>query len=225
MPVLPARILRAGATALFTLLSVGVAAWAFAYLYLDIRPGDSFQVRYALSGLDVPLHFFGAGLALALAPLQLAGAVRRRVPALHRIGGWLYAGGVLAAGLAGLSLATDAHGGMASGSGFALLAVAWILVTGNGIRHAVAGNVGAHRRWMCRSVAMTFAAVTLRLGLALGVGVLDLAFTPVYVAMAWGSWTLNLALCELWLRRGSRLSRPRPRPAAGTRSAWSRPGA
>lgn len=221
---LPARIFRVAATALFALLSVAVAAWAFAYLYLDIRPGDDFQARYARSGLDVPLHLFGAGLALALAPLQLAGAVRRRVPALHRIGGWLYAGGILVAGLAGLSLATKAHGGLASGSGFATLAVFWILATGNGIRHAVAGNVAAHRRWMCRSLAMTFAAVTLRLGLVFGVGVLELPFTGVYIATAWGSWTLNLAVCELWLRRGAWFSRLGPLRAAGMRSAWFRPG-
>lgn len=224
MHVLPARILRAAATALFTLLSVAVAAWAFAYLYLDINPRNSFQARYALSGLDVPLHFFGAGLALALAPLQLYGGIRRHLPGLHRVGGWLYAGGVLVAGLAGLSLATKAHGGIASGSGFAVLGVAWILVTGNGIRHAVAGNVAAHRAWMCRSVAMTFAAVTLRLMLVLGAGVLDFPFTGVYIAAAWGSWMLNLALCELWMRRGTWLSRARLRPGDGTRTALSPPG-
>lgn len=223
-PTLLPRLLRGFATATFALLCVAVAAWAFAYLYRDIHPHDSFQARYALSGLDVPLHFFGAGLALALAPLQLSGAVRRRLPALHRIGGWLYAGGILVAGLAGLSLAMNAHGGVASGSGFATLSVLWILATGIGIRHAAAGNVAAHRRWMCRSVAMTFAAVTLRLMLGLGAGVLELPFTGVYVATAWGSWLLNLAVCELWLRRGAWLSR-RPRPAGGTRSAWSRPGA
>lgn len=222
---LAARLLRALATVTFAVLSVAVAAWAFAYLYLDIHPHNEFQARYALSGLDVPLHFFGAGLALALAPLQLGRAVRRRVPALHRVSGWLYAGGVLAAGLAGLSLATKAHGGIASGSGFATLAVAWILVTGNGIRHAIAGNVAAHRRWMCRSVAMTSAAVTLRLMLGFGVGVLEQPFTSVYITAAWGSWTLNLAACELWLRRAAWLSRLRPRPSAGRRSAWSPPGA
>lgn len=225
MSTLPTRLLRAAAFAVFALLCVAVAGWAFAYLYLDIQPGNAFQARFAQSGLDVPLHFFAAGLALALSPLQLAAAVRRRMPALHRTGGWLYAAGVLVAGLAGLSLATRAHGGIASGSGFALLSVVWIAATATGIGHAVAGNTAAHRRWMCRSVAMTFAAVTLRLGLGLGVGVLDLPFTPVYIATAWGSWTLNLALCELWLRRGEWLSRTRRRPAAGTRSAWSRPGA
>lgn len=219
---LPARLLRGFATAAFALLCVAVAAWAFAYLYRDIHPNDSFQARFALSGLDVPLHFFGAGLALALAPLQLSAAVRRRVPALHRIGGWLYAGGILVAGLAGLSLATKAHGGIASGIGFATLAVLWMLATGCGIRHAVAGNVSAHRRWMCRSVAMTFAAVTLRIMLGVGAGVLELPFTGVYIATAWGSWLLNLAACELWLRRGAWLSQRR---AGGTRSAWSRPGA
>lgn len=98
----------------FALLCAVVAAYAFTVLYGQPHAGNPLQMKFAASGLDVPAHFFGGGLALLLAPLQMSGWVRRRVPRLHRLGGGLYAGGVLIAGLAGLSLALHAQGGAAT---------------------------------------------------------------------------------------------------------------
>ncbi|HEY0503466.1 MAG TPA: DUF2306 domain-containing protein [Lysobacter sp.] len=184
----------------FALACAAVAAWAFAYLFRDIEAGNALARRFAESGLDVPAHFFGGGLALLLAPLQMSTALRRRWPRLHRIGGGLYAAGVLIAGLAGLSLARHAQGGLVTGTAFALLAIAWLATTTTGIVHAVRGGHAAHRRWMWRSVALTASAVTLRLTLGIGLGVLHLPWAAVYAFAAWSCWTLNLAACELLLR-------------------------
>ncbi|HEY6543678.1 MAG TPA: DUF2306 domain-containing protein [Dokdonella sp.] len=211
-------VLRWTAQTLFTLTSVLVAAYAFTYLYRSFRVGDPFAAQFALSGWDVPLHFFGAGLALLLAPLQVAAGVRRRLPALHRTAGWLYVAAILVGGTSGLSLAFNAQGGAASGVGFALLALLWLAITVRGVLFAVAGDIARHRRWMCRSVALTFAAVTLRVMLGVGGGVLGLPFMPVYITAAWASWLINLAMCELILRW------PVPRPPAAGGSRWvSRP--
>ena len=211
-------VLRWTAQALFTLTSVLVAAYAFTYLFRAFRTGDPFAAQFAASGWDVPLHFFGAGLALLVAPLQVAAGVRRRLPGLHRTTGWLYLAAILIGGASGLSLAFNAQGGAASGVGFALLALLWIAITVRGVSFAVAGDIVRHRRWMCRSVALTFAAVTLRVMLAVGGGVLHLPFMPVYITAAWASWLLNLAVCELMLRWPAR----HPHGAGGTRWA-SRP--
>jgi hypothetical protein len=185
---------------LFLLLCLAVSAYAFTYLHRVHGPGDQMAAKFALSGLDVPAHFFGAGLALLLAPLQMSAWVRRVVPRLHRVSGGLYAAGVLIGGLGGLFLSTHATGGAASGLGFAMLAVAWLATTTLGIGHAVTGNLALHRRWMARSIALTASAITLRLTLGIGLGVLHLPFLPVYVFAAWSCWTINLALCELWLQ-------------------------
>ena len=93
-----------------------------------------------------------------------------------------------------------------------LLALSWLSVTTIGIAHAVRGRHEAHRRWMWRSVALTASAVTLRITLGLGLGVLHLPFLSVYVFAAWSCWTINLALCELLLR--TRL-KPGPVSAVG----------
>lgn len=196
------KAVRVSASLAFTLLCVAVSAYAFSFLSDALKPeaGNPLHAKFALSGMDVPAHFFGGGLALLLAPLQMSGWVRQRIPRLHRIGGGLYAGGVLIAGLAGLSLARHAQGGAATGLGFGLLGVAWLITTGFGLGYALAGNLAKHRDWMWRSIALTASAVTLRLILGVGLGVLHLPFPLVYLAAAWGCWTFNLAACELALR-------------------------
>ncbi|WP_298576275.1 DUF2306 domain-containing protein [uncultured Luteimonas sp.] len=186
--------------ALFSLACVATAAYAFAYLFMAYRSGDPFAAQFAVSGVDVPAHFFGAGLALLLVPLQLSRGVRRRWPALHRLGGWLSAVAILVGGVSGLSLAQHAQGDWPSRAGFSLLSLLWLGVTANGIRLAVVGQIARHRRWMAYSMALTAGAVTLRVMLALGTGVFGWPFMPVYVGTAWASWLFNLALCA-WLLR------------------------
>ncbi|WP_294990054.1 DUF2306 domain-containing protein [uncultured Stenotrophomonas sp.] len=198
---------RWSAGVLFTLLCAAVAAYAFTFLHGQPQASNTLQIKFAASGLDVPAHLFGGGLALLLAPLQMSAWVRRRVPQLHRLGGGLYAGGVLIAGLGGLSLAVHAEGGAPTRIAFALLALAWLVTTGIGIGHALAGHLAQHRQWMWRSIALTASAVTLRLILGIGLGVLHLPFPTVYLVAAWGCWLFNLAVCETVLRW------PRRRPA------------
>ncbi|MEW9625269.1 DUF2306 domain-containing protein [Rhodanobacter geophilus] len=205
------RLLRCIAILTFTVLSIAVAAYAFAYLYREHSPYNRFAAQFAVSGLDVPAHFFGAGLALLLTPLQLGATVRRLAPRLHRLSGWLAASGILVAALAALSMARHTQGGAASGLALATLALAWLFCMGKGIRHIVAGDVAGHRRWMCRTAALSFTAVTLRLILALGTA-LHLPFLPVYVFATWACWPINLAVCEVLLRR--RAIRQHPSPAA-----------
>lgn len=211
---LPGKLARGSARLLFTILCVAVAAYAFTYLFREFRTGDPFAARFAISGWDIPAHFFGAGLALLLAPLQLSSRLRRQLPRLHRLGGWLYVAAVLIGSVSGLLLAPHAQGGAASGTGFAVLAILWPCVTVYGVSRAMAGDLARHRRWMCRSAALTFSAVTLRAMLGLGAGVMQLPFLAVYIAAAWLSWPISLAVCELLLRWPAMRSRRRARNAA-----------
>ncbi len=200
------KVARWTAGLVFALLCAAVAAYAFTALYGQPRADNPLQMKFAASGLDVPAHLFGGGLALLLAPLQMNGWVQRHLPRLHRLSGVLYAGGVLVAGLGGLSLALRAEGGAPTGIAFGLLALAWLATTGIGIGYALAGNLARHRQWMWRSIALTASAVTFRLILGIGLDVLHLPFAPVYLAAAWGSWLFNLGVCELiarWPRRSA----------------------
>lgn len=207
---------RFSAKTMFMLLALAVAGYAFAFLYLPFQTGNPFAAQFAISGVDVPLHFFLGGLALVLAPLQLSAGLRRRWPALHRLSGWLYVGSVLIGSISALSLAFHAQGGMPSRISFVLMALMWPCLTAIGIQRAIVGDIAGHRRWMCRSVALTYSAVTLRLILGIGAGALHLPFIPVYIAAAWFGWTINLVVCEVLLRWPAIRARRRVLPMVPT---------
>lgn len=154
---------------------------------------------------NAPLGVWGhvalAPLALALSPFQLMAGLRVRHPALHRWAGRLYGLSVLGAGLAALALVSVSDASTFARAGFAVLAVLWIGTTALGIAAAWRQQFAAHRAWILRSVALTFAAVSLRVIMAplmaAGWTVLE-----TYDLTAWGSWILTLGLTEAWMRRG-----------------------
>ena len=90
-----------------------------------------------------------------------------------------------------------AQGGLPAHVGFGLLAVLWLLATGQAYRSIRAGDQGAHRRWMTRSYALTFAAVTLRIYLPVSLAV-GVPFEPAYQTIVWLCWVPNLVIAE-WL--------------------------
>ncbi|RZJ36326.1 MAG: DUF2306 domain-containing protein, partial [Brevundimonas sp.] len=69
------------------------------------------------------------------------------------------------------------------------------------------GDFARHRRWMIRSLALTFAAVTLRIMIPLSM-ISGLDFAVAYPAIAFLCWIPNLLLVELWLRRGGWTATP-----------------
>lgn len=193
------RILPWGLWSLAAFLSVGVAgyAWYFAPHVQDLGPQIVANL-YARPWLV--LHVAGAGTALMVGCFQFLPAVRRR-RALHRGLGRTYATACIAGGAAGFVLALGTTAGPVAAWGFGLLAPVWIYTTAQGWLTARARRFDEHRRWMIRSFALTFAAVTLRLYLPLGM-MSGLTFEQIYVATAWISWIPNLLLGELYIRRG-----------------------
>lgn len=186
--------------ALMTVLSLFIVSIAAKYLTFD--PAVYFEQQreiYVERVLALGLHVSGAIVALAIGPLQFVGAIRRRLPRLHRAIGILYLLGCLAGGIGGLLLAPTAHGGPIASVGFAGLAISWLVTGAVGLRMILTGRVADHRRWMIRSFALTFSAVTLRLmlltygGLA-SADLITLDFTTAYVAIAWLCWVPNLLI-------------------------------
>lgn len=172
-----------------------VAAYAVMLLVAaPLRP-PLMQQRFAEHPVSTPLHLALGALVIVLAPLQLSARLRRSYVALHRWGGRAYALGVLLSGLGGLALATVSKGGVPAHLGFGLLSLTWIATTAMGVQRMRAGDVAGHRRWMTHSFALTFAAVTLRLYIPLGV-VLGLPEEPAYQVIAWLCWVPNVLVAE-----------------------------
>lgn len=185
------------------LLSVGVAGYAY-YFAPQVQNLGPQVVANLFARPWLVLHVAAAGTALLVGVFQFLPAIRAR-RTLHRMLGRIYATACVLGGAAGFMLALGTTAGPLAAWGFGLLAPAWIYTTVQGVRAARDRRLGDHRRWMIRSFALTFAAVTLRLYIPLGI-LAGLSFEQIYVATAWISWVPNLVLAELYLRRRSSLA-------------------
>lgn len=196
-------------TAMFGVMAaaaLGVALASVRYLLPEpVLPVGLMAEQIADWPVAVAAHVGGGVVALALGPFQL---ITRRGPrrAWHRWAGRTYVAACLVGAVAGLWLALHASAGPVAAAGFGSLAVAWFGATVMGWRKAVAGRFDQHRRWMIRSLALTFAAVTLRLMLPL-IPLAGLDFVDGYRAISFLSWIANLAVAELWIRG---IAGPRP---------------
>lgn len=182
------------------LSSVAIALYAYHYL----APGAAAPSGIAANPMARPWLYVHAGLAgtaMLTGPLQFLARLRAARPRLHRWIGRTYVFACLTGGSAGLLLAFGSTAGPPARAGFAALAVIWILTTTQAWRMALQRRFDLHRRWMIRSFALTFAAVTLRLYLPIA-QVAQLDFLSAYQAIAWLCWVPNLLVAELYLGRG-----------------------
>lgn len=186
-------------------ISVALVSWRFLALGLDAAFAGM-GPHLALRPWAFLAHVVAAPVALGLGALQLLPRLRARRPDLHRWFGRVYVLACVLGAVAGLWLAFGAIGGPLAGAGFGLLAILWLACTLAGARHARRGETARHRRWMIRSFALAFAAVTLRLQLPLLLAT-GMDYPEASVILAWSCWLPNIALAEWLLAR-------RPAPAA-----------
>ena len=191
--------------ATFSLL-VGLSSYRFLALDMNLAfPG--FAPHIEQRNLVLMAHISASPIALVLGAFQFSGKRRAKNPGLHKWSGRFYALAILIGGISGLLLAIDALGGAVAGWGFGLLSIAWMGTTANAVRLAMQGNYVAHRKWMIRSFALTFAAVMLRLYL-LGFMAAGFEYGPASVYIAWLCWVPNVIFAEWWIARGSKTAAP-----------------
>ena len=200
-----------------TVLAMVIALTAYRYL-LPGMPGAPANVlanQFARTGALV-LHAGVSATALSLGALQFFPRIRARWPAWHRRAGTVYVICCLIGGVAALLLALGTSAGPIGTAGFGLLGLAWLGTTAQAWRYARARDFVRHRRWMVRSYALTFAAVTLRIYLPI-VFIAHWDADIGYRAISWLCWVPNLVVAELWLRSGAGV-RTSPPIAAASRT-------
>lgn len=180
-------------------LSFGVAGYAaFAYGVLPLGSSVSPEMKVSFiahSGI-IYTHAFASILALVLGPFQFSTRFRNKFKQAHRWMGRIYLSvGVLIGGLSGLVMSQFAAGGTVARFGFGVLAVLWLYSGFRAYRAIRAGAIAEHRKWMLRNFALTFAAVTLRLYLPIGM-ISGVEFSLAYAIIAWLCWIPNLIFVE-----------------------------
>ncbi len=194
-------------------LSLGVAAYAIFHVVTGFVHLPSNVVENGFfSPLGLEIHIAASGVALAIGPLQFLRSVREGLPQLHRWMGRTYVTACLIGGAAGAAIAMYSTAGMVAGAGFLSLAVLWLAFTGSAFFSARARDFARHERFMVRSFALTFAAVTLRIYLPVGLSLNPSDFVLPYTIIAWACWVPNLLIAEAWLAWRS------PRPVARARA-------
>ncbi len=132
--------------------------------------------------------------AAALLAILLAGLWERAMLSL-------YLTGVAVGSAFGFYMAWLAYGGIISSLGFATLAVLWFYTGAMALREARRGRIRAHRDWMIRNFALTFAAVTLRIWLLMLSEVAGIDFINAYRTVAWLCWVPNLLIAQTMIRQ------------------------
>lgn len=145
-------------------------------------------------------HTGFGGLALFVGFSQFFKKLRAKRLNLHKTLGKIYVVSVLISGVTGLYIAYYATGGIVSITGFSALAILWLYTTIQAYISIKKGNIQAHQRWMIRSYALCFAAVTLRiyLGISFGLGIAFLTFYPI---ISWLCWVPNLLFAEYRIKK------------------------
>ena len=200
----PVQGRQSGLTARCLLVFVGIVVGAYALVtFVPILataaiPSDSVR-SHAFFPTLLPLHAVSGAVALLIASVMISPCRRDFTPQGHRWLGYAYGGAVAISGPTGLMVATAADGGWPARIGFITVGLLWMATTASGVCAGRSNDPVVHRRAMTRSVALAFAAVSLRVQNPI-FAVLGVPFETYYPVVAWTSWVPNLIWAE-WRNR------------------------
>jgi uncharacterized membrane protein len=143
------------------------------------------------------VHVCSSIFVLLAAFTQFSDKILTRFPRVHRLNGRLYAYVVLLLSApSGIYIGFHANGGWTSKIAFVLLGVLWFLFTWKGVQAIRSQRIAEHKKWMYRSFALAFSAITLRLWKVLIVYFFAPNPMDVYQIIAWLGWIPNLLIAE-----------------------------
>lgn len=179
---------------------------AVVFMLVQGHGSPDIKTRFFGTAIAGWAHTMGGAVASLIGPFQLITKLRTTRPRVHVWMGRTYLLAVLAGALGGLYFAPLSTAGVVGSVGFTTLALFWLYSGAQAYIAIRRGNVQAHRRWMLRNYALTFAAATLRIELPLLI-MGGLTFHAAYTTVAWSSWLPNWLAVEAWLRKGKAVAR------------------
>lgn len=195
-----------------TVLAAVVAVLSLRFYITALATEGPMGFHLEANPISAYIHFTLSPLALVAGAFQFSARIRHTAPAIHRVLGYIYIISCLLGAVSGLVLALFTPSGHIAAAGFALLALFWIMTTTAAFNAIRLRDITRHRRWMVRSYALTFAAVTLRLYLFLTAiaGFEDSWWA--YSLIAWLCWAPNLIVAERYLLPSLQPIRPSQSP-------------
>lgn len=193
---------------LFVFFAIIIGLYPFGYIFsgvlaenglLSSKPSEVITSQLWLTLFYI--HIFLGGIALLSGWSQFFEKFRNRNIKFHRVLGKIYLISVLISGLSGFYIAIYAEGGVIGKLGFSGLAMAWLFTSTMAYLSIRKKDINAHKRWMIRSFALTFAAVTLRIWLPTLQYGIGMDFISAYVLIAWLCWVPNLLWAEWKVKR------------------------
>lgn len=181
-------------------MTAGAAYIAYSSLYYLTADPSAFGLKPDAPGevLGFRLHALGGVGALLLGPFQFLSIIRKKAPVFHRWMGRAYLIFIAVGSVGAFMLAMNPMGGAVTRFAFFALALLWVSTSGMALWRVLRRDFESHRRWMIRSYALTYAAVTLRVGIPALIFGLGMTQNEAYQTVAWASWTINLIVAE-WL--------------------------
>lgn len=204
-------------TAIKTLLLIAVAAFAglminitYPYLLPPFPTNiDFLETKQNVFHIDIwrwafYIHISTSVLVILAGLTQFSNTILKKQPKWHRQIGKMYVIVILfISGPSGFVMALFANGGLFGRIAFTTLSILWITFTFLAYQYARKQRLIEHGKWMFRSFALSFSAVTLRvLIFATALLPIYLDFEKVYMMTAWLSWGINLGITEILIHKG-----------------------
>ncbi|MBP7252023.1 MAG: DUF2306 domain-containing protein [Alphaproteobacteria bacterium] len=176
--------------------------------YLEFR-GDEQFLAYKQDYIGNPVwktafyvHVFTAVLALSAGFTQFSQELLREHTALHRFMGKLYVFNILFINVpVGMVLAIYANGQLVGKTAFVLLDCLWFWFTYRAYQCVRQKKFAEHKRFMIRSFALTFSAITLRSWKEIISHSFTIDIAQLYMIDAWLGFVPNLIVSELVIRK------------------------
>lgn len=166
--------------------------------FLQIKQTEVLGVKLYL--LFFYIHVYTAIFALIAGFTQFNTAILKHKTKIHRFVGKVYVLVVLLFDApSGFFIGLFANGGFYSKISFVTLSILWFYFTLKGFIHIKNKDILNHKKFMLRSFALAFSAITLRLWKVILVHLFHPSPMDVYQIIAWLGWIPNLLLIEYYL--------------------------
>lgn len=156
-----------------------------------------------INNILLAIHIAAAVPAILTGPFLFIAPFRKAYPRIHILCGQIYIAGCLISALTVLPLAIVNNPGTPAAYGFTPMATLWFTFSYLAYTSAIRKDYVAHRRWIFRSYAMTYAFVHVNMTWKLILPFEYMSHDAIKVMQSMVSWMFNLFLIELYLEATS----------------------